>query len=205
VAQRGLAPDQKKARRRKAHLVLIDESGLLLNPLVRRSWALKGNTPVIGGDGGHRKKVSVIGAVSVSPTARHLGLYFATLPDGYFTAEGVVRFLRDLLEHLRGKVIVVWDRGPNHKGPAVRAFLKRNRRLRLEMLPPYAPELNPVEQVWGWLKFGQLANVVPDGLTDLDDEIIERLVELKFDPGLLRNLWEASDLPFPKRRRGKQG
>jgi hypothetical protein len=178
---------------------------LLLNPLVRRSWALKGKTPVIGGDGGHRKKVSVIGAVSVPPTARHLGLYFATLPDGYFTAEEVVKLMRDLLKHLRGRVIVVWDRGPNHKGPAVREFLKRNRRLRLELLPPYAPELNPVEQVWGWLKFGQLANFVPEGLPDLDDEIIERLVELKFDPGLLRNLWEASDLPFPKRRRVKQG
>jgi transposase len=205
VAQGGLAPDQKNARRRKAHLVLIDESGLLLNPLVRRSWALKGQTPVIGGDGGHRKKVSVIGAVSVSPTARHLGLYFATLPDGFFTAEEVVKFLRDLLRHLRGKVIVVWDRGPNHKGPVVREFLRRNRRLRLELLPPYAPELNPVEQVWGWLKFGQLANFVPDGLADLDDEIIERLIELKFDHGLLRNLWEASDLPLPKRRRVKQG
>ena len=94
--------------------------------------------------------------------------------------------------------------GRNHKGPVVRAFLKRNRRLRLEMLPPYALELNPVEQVWGWLKYGQLANLVPDGLADLDVEVIERLVELKCDPGLLRNLWEASDLPFPRKRRVKQ-
>jgi hypothetical protein len=57
----------------------------------------------------------------------------------------------------------------------------------------------------GWLKFGQLSNFVPDGLTDLDDKVIERLVELKFDPELLRNQWEASDLPFPKRRRVNQG
>lgn len=54
------------------------------------------------------------------------------------------------------------------------------------------------------MRFGRLANFVPDGLDDLDDEIIERFVELKFDPGLLRNLWEASDLPFPKRRRVKR-
>jgi hypothetical protein len=178
---------------------------LLLNPLVRRSWAPKGETPVVGGDGGHRKKVSVIGAVSVSPTARHPGLYFATLPDGFFTAGEVVKFLRDLLRNLRGKVVVVWDRGGNHKGPAIRAFLARARRVRLEALPAYAPELNPVEQVWGWLKYGRLANFVPNGLADLDDEVIEQLVELKFDPGLLRNLWEASDLPFPTRRQVKQG
>ena len=177
--------------------MLIDESGLLLNPLVRRSWALKGKTPVIGGDGGHRKKVSVIGAVSVSPAARRLGLYFATLPDGYFTAEAVVGFLRDLLKHLPGKVVVVWDGGPNHKGPLIRAFLRRNKRLTLERLPAYAPDLNPVEVVWSWLKYGQLANYVPDGVAELDDEILDRLIRLKCDPDLLRNLWDGSDLPFP--------
>jgi len=163
---------------------------------------LRGKTPVIGGDGGHRKKVSVIGAVRVSPAARRLGLYFSTLPDGYFDAGAVVAFLRDLLRHLRGKVVVVWDGGPNHKGPLVRDFLKRNRRLTLERLPAYAPDLNPVEAVWSWLKYGQLANYVPDGIPELDDEIGERLVELKCDPGLLKVLWERSDLPLPKKLGG---
>jgi hypothetical protein len=194
-----VASDRKKVAEDSAHLVLIDESGLLLNPLVRRTWAPRGKTPVIGGDGGHRKKVSVIGAVSVSPVARRLGLYFSTLPDGYFDAGAVVGFLRDLLKHLRGKVVVVWDGGGNHKGPLVREFLRRNRRLTLERLPAYAPDLNPVEAVWSWLKYGQLANYVPDGIPELDDEVVERLVELKSDPGLLRVLWERSELPLPKR------
>ena len=179
---------------------MIDESGLLLNPLVRRTWAVRGQTPIIGGDGGHRKRVSVVGAVSVSPLAQHLGLYFATLPDGFFTAGAVVGFLRNLLKHLRGEVVVVWDGGGNHKGPLIRAFLKRNRRLTLERLPAYAPALNPVEAVWSWLKYGQLANDVPDGIPERDDEVVDRLVELKFDPGLLRVLWERSDLPFPRSR-----
>jgi transposase len=192
-----VAPDRKKVEAGHAHLVLIDESGLFLNPLVRRSWAPRGKTPVIGGDGGHRKKVSVIGAVSVSPVARRLGLYFATLPDGFFTAEGVVEFLRGLLRHLRGKVVVVWDGGGNHQGPAVRAFLRRNKRLTLERLPADAPELNPVEAVWSWPKYGQLANFAPDGVADLDDEAIDRLLDLEGDSGLLRVLWERSELPSP--------
>jgi transposase len=179
--------------------VLIDETGLFLNPLVRRTWALVGRTPVLDADGGHREKVSVIGGVSVSPAAHRLGFYFATEPGGYFTADKVVGFLRDLLRHLRGKVVVVWDRGNNHKGPVVRKFLGRNRRLRLEMLPARAPELNPVEAVWSWLKYGELANFVPAGIDPLDDEITDRLIELKFDPDLLRSLWERSDLPFPTR------
>jgi hypothetical protein len=77
---------QKKSRGDRAHLVPIDETGLFLNPTVRRSWTPVGRTPVIGGDGGHRTKVSVIGAVTVSPRAHRLGFYFATAVSGYFSA-----------------------------------------------------------------------------------------------------------------------
>ena len=199
MATGGLAAHRKKVAAGHAHLVLIDESGLLLNPLVRRSWARKGKTPVIGGDGGHRSKVSVIAAVSVSPTANRLGLSFATRPGGSFDTRAVVEFLRLLLAHLRGNVVVVWDGGGNHKGPAVRDLLRLNGRLTLERLPAYSPDLNPVEAVWSWLKYGQLANYVPAGVDELDDEVIDRLVALKFDPGLLRVLWQRSGLPFPKK------
>jgi hypothetical protein len=197
VARRGLAARQKKAAAEGAHLVLIDEAGLFLNPLVRRTWAPAGCTPVLQSWGRHRDKVSVIGAVTVSPAARRLGFYFATDPADFFNAGRVVGFLRDLLRHLRGRVIVVWDGGSNHKGPLVRAFLRRNRRLRLERLPAYAPDLNPVEAVWSWLKYGRLANFVPEGVHDLDGWVTDDLVELKHDPGLLRALWAGSDLPFP--------
>lgn len=174
-----------------------DETGLSLNPLVRRSGSPVGGTPVVGGDGGHRAKVSVIGAVSVSPIARRLGFYSATDVGGDFSAEEVVAFLRDGLKHLRGEVAVIGDGGPNHHGPVLREFLRKNRRLRLERLPPYAPDLNPVEAVWSWRKGGRLANFAPDDLPAPDDWIVEYLVELKHDPELLRALWERSDLPFP--------
>ena len=179
--------------------MLIDESGLFLNPLVRRTWAPKGQTPVLEADGGHRKKVSVIGGISVSPERQRLGFYFATEPDGFYTAEKVVEYLRDLLKHLRGNVIVVWDNGPNHRGEVIREFLRKNKRLWLEMLPPWAPDHNPVEAVWSWLKYGELANFAPLDLEQLDDEIVDRLIELKVSPGLIKALWDRSELPFPER------
>ena len=177
--------------------MLIDETGLLLNPLVRRSWAKKGQTPVLESWGGHRQKVSVIGAVSISPVAGRLGAYFATDPKEFFNAQRVVDFLRDLLKHLRGKVIVVWDGGPNHRGEVIREFLRNNRRLHLERLPAYAPDLNPVELIWSWLKYSKLANFVPADVDELDDWVWEYLVPLKCDAKLLRKLWDGSELPFP--------
>ncbi len=187
----------KKAADERAHLVLIDETGLLLNPLVRRTWAKRGRTPVLQAWGRYRQKVSVIGAVSISPLTHRLGLYFATDPKEHFNGVRVVKFLRDLLRHLRGKVIVVWDGNTNHRSVAVREFLRRNKRLWLERLPGYAPELNPVEAVWSWLKYGKLAQFVPESVEELDDWVLEYLIPLKCDPGLLRRLWEGSDLPFP--------
>jgi transposase len=192
-----LAAHSKKASETKAHLVLIDETGLFLDPIIRRTWSVVGQTPVIDADGGHRDKVSVIGGVSVSPRKQRLGFYFATDPGGFFTADKVVWYLGELLKHLRGNVVVVWDNGGNHKGPIIREFLKRHRRLRLERLPPWAPDHNPVEAVWSWLKYGQLANYTPAEINELNHSIVDRLIELRWNSGLLRALWERSHLPFP--------
>ena len=98
---------QKKVRDDGAHVVLIDESGFFLNPLVRRTWAPKGHTPVLTGFGRHRQKVSTIAALSLAPGRWRVGLYWKTDPKGYIDASAVVEFLRGLLRYLKAKVIVV--------------------------------------------------------------------------------------------------
>ena len=67
------------------------------------------------------------------------------------------------------------------------------------MLPPWAADHNPVEAVWSWLKYGELANFAPLDLEQLDDDIVDRLIKRKFDPGLLKALWDRRELPFPSR------
>src|SRR4030042_3489790 len=69
-----MAPHQKKARRRGAHLVVIDESGLLMAPLVRRTWAVRGQPPVLVQRAGPREKVSVAAALWLSPRRARLGV-----------------------------------------------------------------------------------------------------------------------------------
>jgi putative transposase len=177
--------------------VLIDESGFFLNPLVRRTWAKKGKTPVLRSFGRHRDKVSTIAALSVAPLRRRLGLFFRTDPKNYIAAETVVSFLRDLLKHLRGRVIVVWDRGSNHKGALMHALRSRFARLHLEPLPAYAPDSNPVEFIWSHLKYGRMANFVPRHVRHLNQVVQTHLHEVGQSPGLLKQLWKGSKLPFP--------
>jgi transposase len=181
-----------------AHIVLIDESGLLLAPLLRRSQAPRGRTPVLKQPGGHRDKVSAIAALSLSPVRQRLGLYFQTYPYAWVTSAAAADFLEELLRHLRGRVVVVWDRGPIHRGPALRALLRRYPRLAVEYLPSYAPDLNPVEQLWNHLKYDQLANFVPAGVRHLNCVLEAHLEVAGQDRQRLRSFYQASELPFPE-------
>jgi hypothetical protein len=103
--------------------VLIDESGFFLNPLVQRTWARKGKTPVLRTFGRRRHKVSVVAALSVAPGRRRIGLYFHADAQHPIGAPTIVAFVREVLGHLRGPVIVLWDGGTDHKGPLTRELL----------------------------------------------------------------------------------
>ncbi|WZO97511.1 transposase [Isosphaeraceae bacterium EP7] len=163
---------------------------------MRRTWAPVGRTPVLTGFGRHRDKVSTIAAISVAPVRRRVGLYWRTDPAHSIDAAAVVAFLGGLLRHLRGRVIVVWDGGSNHKGPLIRAFLSRYPRLHQGRLPAYAPDLNPVEFIWGHLKHGLMANFVPTDVHDLDRVINGHLERLGGQPAMIRSQSRGSKLPL---------
>jgi hypothetical protein len=118
MANPRLATPSKRARRQRATIVFLDESGVLLNPLVRRTLAPRGQTPILKVRGRHRQKVSVLAALSLSPRRQRLNLYFRTLQDGYFQTEHIAAFLRDLHYHIRGRIIVVWDGWKPHEAAA---------------------------------------------------------------------------------------
>ena len=193
MEERGLAAYKKNAEDLGAHLVFLDESGFLLIPTVRRTWALRGQTPVLYHRQKH-EKVSVISALAVSPKRKRVGLYFRCLPGENFDNTEVASFLRHLLRHLRGFVVVILDNGRCHKGEAMRAFLRRQKRLRLEPLPPYAPELNPDEGVWNQAR-SVLSNGRPDTSSGLVEALEETLSGISISPPKLRWCFHQSDLP----------
>jgi transposase len=180
--------------------VWIDEAGFLLAPLLRRTWGLRGQRPVSEQRTSQRDKVSAIAALTLSPVAQRPGLYFQTFPGEYVTGTEVASFLRDLLKHLRGQVVLLCDRGTMHQGDPIWALLGDYAgRLTMAYLPPYAPKLNPVEWLWSWLKYGQLANYFPGGVGELDETVRGKLGAALLDPELLRGFFEGSSFPLPQR------
>jgi len=171
----------------------------MLNPLRRRSWAPRGQTPVLKHKARHREKVSTIAALTVSPKRQHLGLYCISFLDASIDHVAVAFFLRHLLQRLRGEIIIIWDRGSMHRGPDIRNVLEANPRLTLESFPAYAPELNPVEQIWGHLKWSKLNNFAPHDNRELMKLLHQELRKIRRDQTRLRDFFEASGLKGVKR------
>ena len=160
--------------------------------MVRRTWAPKGCTPIQYSWDRH-DRVSAISAVTVSPQRRRLGLYFALHPHNIRTPE-VESFVADLLEHLPHGLILVMDRSQPHRSAARRLRQRFPRRLRIEWLPPYAPELNPDEQVWTRTKYADLANFIPQDVPDLGQAVRQSLCHTKTQQSLLRSFFKHAEL-----------
>ena len=154
-----MAAGKKNAARLKAALVFVDESGFMMAPLVRRTWAPRGATPVLYQRGRSHQKVSAIAALCVPPERDSVRCCFRLHPDENINTPLVLSFLRQLSRQLKGKpFLVIWDRLNSHRAKMVTTFLSTSPAAGFALLPPYAPELNPVESVWGYLKTNPLAN-----------------------------------------------
>jgi transposase len=187
----------QKARDRGAHLVFLDESGFMLTPTVRRTWGPQGQTPI------HRcydrrDRLSAISCLTVSPRSRRLNFYFDLLPDNSNAkADDIIDFLRQLKKQLGGPFTVIWDGSNIHsKSRKVREYLAGHPEIVVQTLPGYAPELNPDEGVWGWSKYGRLANLAAASTDQLRDRVTNEFTTLKRHRQLLNAFIQESGLPL---------
>lgn len=158
----------------------------MLQPVVRRTWAPQGQTPVhYSWD--RRDRLSVVSALSISPQRRHLGLYFDIF-DHNIRTDDFESFIAGLVQQRPRGLILVMDRWAVHRSAAERLRRRFPQRLRIEWLPAYAPELNPVEQVWTHTKYADLANYIPDNVQSLEYEVGHSLHKTARQTSLLRSL-----------------
>lgn len=175
-------------------MAFLDESGFLLIPSIARSWAPKGCTPILP-TAGRWTKLSAISTITVSPKRKRLGLHIRFHAHKNIRAGEVNSYLHRLLRHLRGHIVLLWDSSPIHRAGSVKAFLAKHPRLHTYRFPGYAPELNPDEFVWAYLKRAS-ANSIPRDLAHLRQLLQAPLRRLRTSQHLLRACILASDLSW---------
>jgi putative transposase len=167
-----------------------------MGPVVRRSWAQRGCTPVLRLRGRNRINVHMIGALVITPRHR-VRAYFSLSPGGSFDGERILAFLKQLCRTVRAPIELVWDRLPAHRGQPVKNWLEQNsHRIRATLLPPYAPELNPVELMWGYAKTNCLANFTPHEIDELIDQTYIATQTIRDDHALLESFLRHCALSF---------
>jgi transposase len=166
VAGGALARPSSKAVSERRTIVWVDESAFYFLPAVVRTYAPRGETPILRVPLS-RDHWSVIGGLT------NTGRLLLQMQASAFRGPTIVRFLQHLLRHLPGQLLVIWDGAPIHRAQPVKDFLAAGAagRLHLEVLPGYAPELNPIEGVWRYLKHVELRNVCCDDLPELRLEL----------------------------------
>jgi transposase len=185
-----LAALEKKAQILKATLVFLDESGFSLLPTPCKTWAPRGQTPFLY-HCFNWPKLSAISAVTPNPHA------YLRLVRGTIASRQVIDFVRHLLGWIPGTVFLFWDGLNPHRSKKTRAALKAyHPRLRVYRLPAYAPELNPDEGLWAWMKQHALSGQCPPNLEVLEHSIRLALRRLRRRPQVIRSFFRRCPLSF---------
>jgi len=155
-------------------------------------WAPRGQTPVqYAWD--HRDRTTALAALTRAPWAERFALYYDLLHHNTRT-DDVVRFLRQVHHRLRRPLLLVCDRLPAHRSAVHRLHQAGCSWLDVSWLPSYAPDLDPVENVWSPSKYGDLANFIPDDIGQLHAILDDLFQDYRHDPDRLCSFFQAADL-----------
>jgi transposase len=175
-------------------VVFLDESGYLLQPLRRRVWAPKGETPLQYAWDRH-DRITAMAAVTRAPWASRLGMYYELLDHNARTTD-FVRFVREVHKHLRRPLTLVWDRLPAHRSAVRQLAANGSSWLHVEWLPGYAPDLDPAEDVWNQSKYNDLANIIPENIESLREMLDDLFSTYRHDINRLHSFFVFAELPI---------
>lgn len=154
-----------------------------------RTWAPRGQTPLLR-ETFNWDKFSLIAGLT-------LHNFYFRIHEGSIRGPEAAEFLKTLLRHIPGKLLIVWDGAAIHRSGPVKEILTSSAgRLWLERLPAYAPELNPVEYLWAHLKEHQIANLLIEKGWELSLHATRALRRMRRRPRIIRACWIQAELPL---------
>lgn len=154
-----------------------------------RTWSPRGQTPVLQYSF-NWKQLSAIAGISAWQ------FYFRLFP-GTIRGPQLVEFLKALRRQIRGKLLIIWDGLKAHRSRVVREYVEAaDGDIQLEYLPAYAPELNPVEYIWGHLKTHEIGNLCAHHLSEVRNLARRRLQSMQRRPTLVTAFWKQAELPL---------
>jgi len=181
---------KKRAKRLGAKIFFLDEAGFQSDPPLGRTYGLKGHAPVVT-TSGQRQSLNVISAVNAR------GQFWAVTYTGKLNAESFEVFLKDFLKNQPGKLFLVVDGHPAHKANRVKNFIQSLKgRLELHFLPPYAPDLNPDEFVWSYMKNNGVSKKPLKKNESLESRIGEDLNAIQANRKLVKSFFQAKSVVY---------
>ena len=179
---------RRRARAVGATIFFLDEAGFSSEPVLGRTYGLRGQTPEVP-TSGQRQKVSAMSALSAR------GAFWSTVYTGTLNAGRFVEFLGDFRRGRRVKIFLVIDGHPSHRAKLVKDYVQSCRgKLELHFLPPYAPDLNPDEFVWQHAKTNGVAKKPLRRNESLKARVIQDLATIKADKPLVRSFFQATSV-----------
>jgi transposase len=181
---------RQRARERGADIFFLDEVGVRSDTPLGRSYGLRGKTPVVK-TSGQRQQVNAISAVNAK------GAFWFKVYTGMLNACLFIVFLKDFLKGRSRPLFLVVDGLPAHKAKTLENYVQSTKgRLELHFLPPYAPDLNPDEFVWGHLKTNGTSKKPLRKNESLKERVTDDLVKIKSDKELVRSFFRAESVSY---------
>lgn len=116
---------------------------------------------------------------------------------GSIRSEEIIQYLEQLMKHIEGHIVILWDGLPQHRSAAVKEFVgKHADRLTVFRLPPYCPDFNPVELLWADIKWNRMKGFCPESLCELKNKLRNVIRGIRKRPDILASFYAASSLPL---------
>lgn len=154
-----------------------------------KTWAKKGCTPILQYSF-RWNQLSLVAGVS-------FWRFYFRFFHGAVRGPQLVEYLKALKAQIKGKLMIIWDGLPAHRSRVVSKYVESlDGHIVLERLPGYAPELNPVEYLFGYAKQRELANLCLDTIHEVKRYATRRLKSMQRRPTLIKAFWKQAELPF---------